>query len=274
MQQLKKEITDFLMNNGMDMIGIANVERFSEAPEGTRPEDVLPGAKSVIVFAVHIPDGLVDSLPSPSYQAQGYIVLTEMLNELGFKLAVFLERKGYKTLPIPASYNVKSRTISGEWPNVKIESLATFSHRHAAEKAGLGRIGKNNLLITKEYGARIRIQSVITTAELEPDPMIEDEICTCKVCAAVEACPAKALGDRTTDYYKCARRQRFVMDENDPNFIARDKAFYERTLAKKNQHPLEWSSELIAHTDYGSTSCGICLRECVLGKQSAKRRLK
>lgn len=272
--KFKEEIKKFILNRGADLVGFASVDRFAEAPEGTKPQDLLPNAKTVVTFAVHIPDGIVDSLPSASYQAQGYIVLTEMLNELGFHVAVFLERRGYKSRAMPASYGVKERRTIGEWPNMKIHSLSDFSHRHAAEKAGLGKIGKNNILITPMFGPRVRLQSVITTASLEPDSMIEEEICVCKKCQSIEKCPAKALTEYKTDYYRCSRRQRYVLDEGDADFEQRDRAFAERMRNKARQHPLEWSSELIAHTDYGSTSCGICLRECIIGVQSAKKRLR
>jgi epoxyqueuosine reductase len=271
--KLKEETRRFILRKGADLVGVASVDRFVEAPEGTKPQDLLPKAKSVVSFALHIPDGIVDSLPSASYQAQGYVVMTEMLNELGFHLAVFLEKRGYKSRAMPASYGVKERRTVGDWPNTKIYSLADFSHRHAAEKAGLGQIGKNNLLITPKFGPRVRLQSVITTASLKPDPMIEKRICICKKCLPIESCPAKALSEYKTDYYKCSRRQRFVLHEGDPNFEERDMAFAEKMKNKARQHPLEWSSELIAHTDYGSTCCGICLRECVIGIQSAKKRL-
>jgi hypothetical protein len=89
----------------------------------------------------------------------------------------------------------------------------------------------------------------------------------------IAGCPANALNEYKTDYYKCTRRQRFVMNEGDPHFEERDKALAEKMKNKANQHPLEWSSELIAHTDYGSTCCGICLKECVIGIGSAKKRL-
>ena len=270
----EKKLKKFILNKGADLVGFANVERFEEAPEGTKPQDQLPNAQSVITFAIHIPDGVVDSLPSASYQAQGYLVLTEMLNEIAFHVAIFLERYGYKSLPIPASYSVKERRTVGDWPNLKIYSLATFSHRHAAEKAGLGQIGRNNLLITPMYGPRVRLQSIITTAPLEQDPMLEEKICICKRCPPIERCPVKALGEYTTDYYKCSRRQRFVFDESDPDSERKDKQFAQNMRDKANQHPLEWSSELLAHTNYGSTCCGICLRECVIGVQSAKKRLR
>lgn len=269
-----KKLKKFILDLGVDLVGFANVERFIEAPKGSRPEDRLPKARSVITVAKHIPDGVVDSLPSPSYQAQGYLVLSEMLNEIGFHIATFLEKAGYKSIAIPASYNDRYRTTEGQWPNLKIYHMSNFSHRHAGEKTGIGRIGKNNILITREFGPRVRLQSTITTAILEPDPMIEEELCTCKKCLPIEKCPAKALSEYKTDHYKCVRRQENVMDESHPDFERRDREFAQIFINKANQHPLESSSALLGHTDYGATCCGICMRECATGIISAKKRLK
>jgi len=157
---------------------------------------------------------------------------------------------------------------------LKIYKFSNFSHRHTAEKTGLGKIGKNNILITPEYGPRVRLQSTITTAPLEPDPMIEEEICICKRCLPIERCPSKALSEYTTDHYKCVRSQEIVMDESAPDFERRDREFTQTFINKANQHPLESSAALLGHTDYGATCCGICLKECAIGIISAKKRLK
>ena len=46
-----EEIKNYLLQSGADLCGIAGIERFSDAPEGYHPTDVLPDCKSVIVIA-------------------------------------------------------------------------------------------------------------------------------------------------------------------------------------------------------------------------------
>jgi len=69
-------------------------------------------------------------------------------------------------------------------PNIQ----AFFSHRNAAVRAGLGEFGLNNLVLTPEYGPRIRLNSIITSIQLEPDPIIGEKLCIrgCTLC--LEAC--------------------------------------------------------------------------------------
>lgn len=70
-----------------------------------------------------------------------------------------------------------------------------------AVDAGLGEMGRHGILITKEYGPRVRLSKVFTNLPMEPDPPVDlgiQAFCeTCKKCAA--SCPGRAIpdGDRT-----------------------------------------------------------------------------
>ena len=68
----------------------------------------------------------------------------------------------------------------------KVDFVPEFSHRCAAETAGLGRIGWSGNLITEKYGARTMLTSVITDAKLKPDEPLKNNPCTmCKLCEKV-----------------------------------------------------------------------------------------
>jgi len=55
-----QKVIDTLLDWGADLVGIAPVERFANAPEGHKPTDFLPGCKSVISVALHIFQGAAD----------------------------------------------------------------------------------------------------------------------------------------------------------------------------------------------------------------------
>jgi len=62
----------------------------------------------------------------------------------------------------------------------------SFSHRYGAAAAGLGVIGWSGNLLTPQYGARVLLESVLTDAELEPDPMLKESPCDgCRTCVKV-----------------------------------------------------------------------------------------
>ena len=72
---------------------------------------------------------------------------------------------------------------------------AIFSYKYAGALAGLGTIGKNGLLITPEYGPRVRLACLLTEAPLEGSPgKVRDYCLDCDAC--IQACPAHALNDR------------------------------------------------------------------------------
>lgn len=72
------------------------------------------------------------------------------------------------------------------------ELLAEFSFKYAAVNAGLGWIGKNDVLITEEYGPRVRLSAVLIDYPFEYGNKITESQCgSCTKC--VDICPHKAL---------------------------------------------------------------------------------
>jgi ferredoxin len=65
-----------------------------------------------------------------------------------------------------------------------------------AVRAGLGESGRNGLLISREFGPRVRLFKVCTDLEIPPDPPaafgVEAFCGVCRLC--VSGCPAKAVG--------------------------------------------------------------------------------
>jgi epoxyqueuosine reductase QueG len=178
---------------GADLIGIGPVERWKNAPERLRPEAHLPGAKSVIVVAIHHPDAVIELGGEPTPQDQGpYEIQIDMnwkLDYISFNIARFLEKKGYEAIPFAASNIWRYRP----YKDIDTHFTADFSHRHAAVAAGLGELGWNGLLLTPEYGPRQRVVSIITNAPLEPTPMYSGPPLCDRCMECVKACPTDAF---------------------------------------------------------------------------------
>lgn len=230
MEKLRSEIEKVMFAAGCDLVGVANVERFTKAPEGRRPKDILPTARSVIVGAVHIIDSVCDDLPETRYEyTNQFYVLNGTLGSASTKVARFLEDLGCRAIPIPAAY-----------PRINKELMGIFSHRHAAVLAGLGEFGLSNLMITPHFGARVRLVSIITEARLEPDQLYEKSLCReqQKECgkACVACCPVEALSlDGKINKDLCLRYQEQIMP---------------------------WAA--------GELRCGMCLGVCPIGKRKFK----
>jgi epoxyqueuosine reductase QueG len=118
------------------------------------------------------------------------------------------------------------------------------AHRkEAAVRAGLGSIGKHNLVMNKKYGSWVAYQSIITNAEIEPDTPATDDMCgSCEIC--LKACPSAALyAPRRLDPRKCVAymlTSHDIKDENLPhinNYILGCDACQEACPKNRNIKP-------------------------------------
>jgi NAD-dependent dihydropyrimidine dehydrogenase PreA subunit len=72
------------------------------------------------------------------------------------------------------------------------EFIPEFSHRYGAVAAGIGRLGWSGNLLTTDYSALVELGTVITSAKLNSDPLLENNPCDrCKLCTAV--CPVDMI---------------------------------------------------------------------------------
>jgi epoxyqueuosine reductase len=110
--------------------------------------------------------------------------------------------------------------------NIKVQLLPYHVARggvflkDAAVLAGLGIVGVNNLLITPEYGSRIRLRALSLDTKLEPTGPIDFSPCDSCDIPCRTACPQKAFiqGSYTKDL--CMRQMR--MDEANRVIIEKD----------------------------------------------------
>ena len=191
---IKKEVIKKAKELGADIVGIAPVERFKNAPVRMSPQGLLPEAKSVIVCGIHHLDASVElgGEPTPHnmgpYGSQSF-VMNPKLDDISFLLARFLEDKGYKTLPIVSSNIWRYKG----YKDLKVHFAPDIAHRYAAVAAGLGEIGWSGLFLHPEFGPRVRLVTIITEAELEPDPMYEGKRLCDRCMECVKNCPTDAF---------------------------------------------------------------------------------
>jgi epoxyqueuosine reductase len=213
------------------LVGVASVEHWKNppflpwVPEEFYPQSIFPEARSVIVIGLPVSLPVLETSPSTFYHDL-YVTVNSLLDQYTYRLANFLNERGHPSLFVPRD------GYSGIKALLK-NPVAFFSHRHAALLAGLGTFGVNNTLLTSKFGPRVRFGSVFTSAEIPPDPMQENELCTkCMRCVAM--CPVGALTD-----------QKYPQGITDKNACA--------------SHSAELNRK-------GISPCGICIKVCPVGK--------
>lgn len=185
--QKNRAVKKMLLGMEADLCGIASIDRFSDAPEGYHPLDVLPQCQSVIVFAKRFLAGTVACKTTVPYTIIRNIV-SDQLDKIAVRFCYEMEARGVIAIPTgtngPTEFDVRTN-----------RSRNIVSAKHAAQAAGLGVIGKNTLLITPEYGNMVWLSVILTELSLEPDPLLTSSLCPPKCTLCVDACPVHATGE-------------------------------------------------------------------------------
>ncbi len=228
---LKQAIRMKCADLDIPLVGFAPAGRWDEpqfepwVPEEFRPESIIPGTKTVIVIGLPVFLPVIETSPSIYYH-ELYKTINGLLDSNAYRISLFLNNKGFPSVPVP-------RDGYGSLGVLKQNPVVFFSHRHAAYLAGLGTFGINNIILTKEFGPRVRFASIFTNVEIPPDPVMHESLCTrCMKCVGI--CPVGALNEN--DYPEG------ITDKN--LCIARSEA-----LLKQHISP-----------------CGFCIKVCPVGQ--------
>ena len=250
--ELTQQVKDHAREQGAILVGVTGVDRLAKAPKGHRPEAFLTGARSVVVVGLPVlrsfvegygkwlsnsemvPETVTQAAMAPDeilsgpkqttatfwprtamnnhiYRRCTYEFLNMELQRLSFRVAMFLETAGFDAIYMPTTYgSTFSWKIGFPIPN----EMGPFCHRHAAVAAGLGQFGLSNLVMTPQFGPLVRFVSIITSAELEADPLCEEQLCLGEECGRCkDECPNDVFTDETREYeYGGVHVREWVMD--------------------------------------------------------------
>ena len=168
--------------------GAADLRPFKQEDLLLSPE-LIARHPFAISVGYHLSDAILDEIedrPTPLY-FQHYQRTNILLDTIGLVLNHAIQTLGYRAIPIPASQLV-------DWDRQR----GHLSHKHVARAAGMGWIGRNNLLVNERFGARIRLLTVLTDLPLQVHPRSGLDCGSCRACVAV--CPAGAIRERPEDF--------------------------------------------------------------------------
>ena len=235
-EQSAAEIKQIAKTFGADLVGVTAyderwvyTERFDSQTGSGKPNDLGEGLTSVIVIGQSMDPSLIQTAPS---------ALSGTATGLGYSqdaavllvVAQYIRNLGYQAVP---SMNDSALAIP------------------LAIQAGLGEYGRHGLVITPEFGPRLRFGKIFTDLPMshdQPKMLGVKEFCEqCDRCA--QACPAKAI------------------PHGGPVPVALNRSGL--TGVRK------WSVDGEACFGYWSkinTDCAICVRVCPWTRDYAKKR--
>ena len=227
-------LATWMHENGIDLWGGADLRDLPTPrdKDGLR----LPYAVSWLVpMGPQIMAG-IEQGPNQVY-ADEYARVNRRINDLSERLATEIRDRGYRARALAASDRTDKVNIEGDFP-----------HKTAATRAGLGWVGRNCQLVTRQYGPWVRLGTVFTDMELACGSPVERSDCGgCFRC--VEACPAVALTGET--WVPGLPREQIL-----------DAAACDRW---KKEHYFEY---------HQGHNCGICAAVCPYGQKTLTRQAR
>jgi epoxyqueuosine reductase QueG len=186
-------------------------------------------------------DDIVDAIkqgPTLDYY-EHYRNINFELGTIAANICRELEINQISCIQIAPTFSLSDKEFKPYLKNLRYK----VSHKMIATRAGLGWIGKTDLFVSRAFGPRVRLTSILVNKPLEllQQPVDKSQCGKCKIC--VEKCPAQAATGDPWD----------ISTDRDRFFNARK--CYEKCGEQ---------GKLLLHP--GIRICGICVSVCPLGK--------
>ncbi len=181
MDNYSEEIAVFLEELKVDIFGIGDMSLYRGDLVGLDAgiKERLPCA---IIFGLALSKSVLEMTTDGPNQLylHHYRQLNYRLDIIGYQLSREIEKKGYRAMPFAASQVI-------DWQ----KQSSHISHKHVGVLAGIGWIGRNNLLVNPVFGSQARYNTVLTDMPLTADKPFEGNCGECGDC--INVCPAAAI---------------------------------------------------------------------------------
>ena len=171
----------------MDLFGVADISEIKN--EFQISSKTLESLDKAICLGLRLSQAILSEMeekPTKLY-FHHYKIINSFLDQAALRLGNIIQRKGYAALAIPATQII-------DWE----KNTAHLSHRRLGVLAGLGWIGRNNLLVNEKLGSQFRLVSILTDMPLSIDKPSKKDCGDCRVC--VKICPCGAIQESSADF--------------------------------------------------------------------------
>ncbi len=279
---------------GADIVGIGSIDRWSTAPLQMDPKQIMPRAKSIIAMGFRVMRGSLRGIEEgtyfSNYSAMGYGGITYLYMPMTvINLAKMIEDEGYEAVPMGHQSDWRAIDTKGYLKENysrpvepgKAAPDVMVNLRIAAYLCGLGEIGYSKMLLTPEFGPRVRVGIIITELELEPDPIMEPGTLCNRCMACVRECPGGCIpADRTVKANVNGKMLEWAdvdMDGCNRAFVGAQKAedgepgdYFAVTKGYKPSHISPFNHKPQNLYNSGQAVCGAkgCTRACMISLES------
>ena len=183
-----ESLKSFSISNGASIFGVADLRKLKE-DFSHFPNDVIKKLDRAISIGFRLSDSIIDGIADRPTQIyfHHYKQVNYFLDRLALQVTNFIQKLGSEALPVPAS-----QVIDRE------KQMGHLSHKKVAIRAGVGWLGRNNLLVNPEFGARVRFVTILTDLPLTVDKPLKMDCGRCEKCLNV--CPAEAIREKPEDF--------------------------------------------------------------------------
>lgn len=177
----------FSQDQGIDLFGVADISDIRK--EFQVSGSLVNGFDKAVCLGTRLSASILSEISNAPTRLyfHHYRTVNAYLDQTALKVCNFIQRKGFKALPIPAS-------IILDWEN----QTAHLSHKKIGVLAGLGWIGRNNLLVNEKIGSQFRLATILTDMPLKLDKPVKKDCGVCHLC--VKMCPAQAIKESPSDF--------------------------------------------------------------------------
>jgi epoxyqueuosine reductase QueG len=175
------------VGQGLDLFGVADISAIKK--DFRISLEALEKLDKAICLGVRLSGSILAEIshaPTRLY-FHHYRTINAFLDQAALKITNYIQRKSFLALPIPASQIL-------DWENQK----AHLSHKQLGVLAGLGWIGRNNLLVNPRLGSQFRLVSILTNMPLKIDKPAKQDCRDCRLC--IEVCPCGAIKENPADF--------------------------------------------------------------------------